>query len=120
MAAATTTAAARSPPPPLPQLGVWPSKLHFTCTKEEPGQLLRLRLTNRSQDRPIMYKVKTTAPKRYRVNPNAATIPKGETVDVKVLSHWRDCHFADALSPSLLKHLLQVQGDAADDSLADG
>ena len=30
-----------------------------------------------------MYKVKTTAPKRYRVNPNAATIEKGGTIDVK-------------------------------------
>ena len=25
-------------------------------------------------------------------------------------SHWRDCHFADALSPSLLKHLLKTEG----------
>ena len=25
-------------------------------------------------------------------------------------SHWRDCHFADAPSPSLLKHLLKVEG----------
>ena len=25
-------------------------------------------------------------------------------------SHWRDCHFADATSPSLLKHLLKVEG----------
>ena len=29
-------------------------------------------------------------------------------------SHWRDCHFADALSPSLLKHLLKVEGGAAE------
>ena len=30
------------------------------------------------------------------------------------LSHWRDyCHFVDALSPSLLKHLLKVEGGAA-------
>ena len=29
-------------------------------------------------------------------------------------SHWRDCHFADALSPSLLKHLLNVEGGAAE------
>ena len=29
-------------------------------------------------------------------------------------SHWRDCRFADALSPSLLKHLLKVEGDAAE------
>ena len=28
-------------------------------------------------------------------------------------SHWRDCHFADALSPSLLKHLLKVEGVSA-------
>ena len=28
-------------------------------------------------------------------------------------SHRRDCHFADALSLSLLKHLLKVEGDAA-------
>ena len=25
-------------------------------------------------------------------------------------SHWRDCHFADALSPSLLKRLPKVEG----------
>ena len=30
-----------------------------------------------------MYKVKTTAPKRYRVNPNAAQIEAGATVEVK-------------------------------------
>ena len=29
-------------------------------------------------------------------------------------SHWRDCHFADAPSPSLLKHLLKVEGAAAE------
>ena len=29
-------------------------------------------------------------------------------------SHWRDCHFADATSPSLLKHLLKVEGGAAE------
>ena len=29
-------------------------------------------------------------------------------------SHWRDCHFADALSPSLLKPLLKVEGGAAE------
>ena len=52
-------------------------------TREEPGQLLRLRLTNRSTDRKAIYKVKTTAPKRYRVNPNAAEIQPGQTVEVK-------------------------------------
>ena len=52
-------------------------------TREEPGQLLRLRLTNRSADRATIYKVKTTAPKRYRVNPNAAEIQPGQTVEVK-------------------------------------
>ena len=35
-------------------------------------------------------------------------------------SHWRDCHFADAPSPSLLKHLLKVKGVQQNDSLADG
>ena len=29
-------------------------------------------------------------------------------------SHWRDCHFTDALSQSLLKHLLKVEGGAAE------
>ena len=29
-------------------------------------------------------------------------------------SPWRDCHFADALSPSLLIHLLKVEGGAAE------
>ena len=29
-------------------------------------------------------------------------------------SRWRECHFADALSPSLLRHLLRVEGSAAD------
>ena len=33
--------------------------------------------------RAAMYKVKTTAPKRYRVNPNAAEIEPGATVEVK-------------------------------------
>jgi hypothetical protein len=63
---------------PLLSRGVFPAG-----TREEPGQLLRLRLTNRSADRPTMYKVKTTAPKRYRVNPNAAEIQPGQTVEVK-------------------------------------
>ena len=31
-----------------------------------------------------------------------------------VRSYSRDCHFADALSPSLLKHLLQAEGGAAE------
>ena len=31
-----------------------------------------------------------------------------------VYSRRRDCHFADALSPSLLKHLLKVDGGAAE------
>ena len=52
-------------------------------TRDEPGQLLRLRLTNRSATRATIYKVKTTAPKRYRVNPNAAEIQPGRTVEVK-------------------------------------
>ena len=30
------------------------------------------------------------------------------------VSRRRDCHFADALSPSLLKQLLNVEGDAAE------
>ena len=29
-------------------------------------------------------------------------------------NHWRDCHFADALSPSLLKQLLKGEGCAAE------
>ena len=29
-------------------------------------------------------------------------------------SHWRDCHFADVLSPSLLIHLLKLEGGAAE------
>ena len=29
-------------------------------------------------------------------------------------SHWRDCHFADTLSPSLLKYLMKVEGGAAE------
>ena len=28
----------------------------------------------------------------------------------KLTSHWQYCHFADALSPSLLIHLLKVEG----------
>ena len=35
-------------------------------------------------------------------------------------SRWRDCHFADALSPSLLKHPMKVEGGQQNDSLADG
>ena len=34
--------------------------------------------------------------------------------------HWRDCHFADALYPSLLKHLPKEEGVHQNDSLADG
>ena len=29
-------------------------------------------------------------------------------------SHWRDCHFADALSPSLLKNIPKVEGGATE------
>ena len=35
-------------------------------------------------------------------------------------SRRRDCRFADALSPSLLKHLLEGEGVQQNDSLADG
>ena len=28
-------------------------------------------------------------------------------------SHWRECYFADALSPFMLRHLLKVEGGAA-------
>ena len=31
-----------------------------------------------------------------------------------IFSHWRDWHSADALSPSLLKRLLNVEGGAAE------
>ena len=34
-------------------------------------------------------------------------------------SRRRDCHFADALSPSILKLLIQVQGVQQNDRLAD-
>ena len=34
-------------------------------------------------------------------------------VDTGDISRRRDCHFADALSPSVLKHLLKVEGGAA-------
>ena len=39
-----------------------------------------------------------------------------EEVDRRERSHchWRDCHFADALSPSILKHLLNAEGGAAE------
>ena len=38
-----------------------------------------------------------------------------------VPSRWRDCHFADALSPSLLEHLTKVEGEVQqNDSLTDG
>ena len=30
------------------------------------------------------------------------------------VSHWRDCHSADALSPSLLKQLPKTEGGAAE------
>ena len=30
------------------------------------------------------------------------------------ISHGRDCHFADALSPSLLKRMLKGEGGAAE------
>ena len=42
---------------------------------------------------------------------------------VGVASYWRDCHFANALSPSLLKHLLKMGGvgwGEQNDSRADG
>ena len=35
-------------------------------------------------------------------------------------SHWRDCHFADILSPSISKRLLRERGVQQHDSLADG
>ena len=35
-------------------------------------------------------------------------------------SHRRDCHFADAIAPSILKHLLKGEGVQQNDSLADG
>ena len=37
-----------------------------------------------------------------------------ETIEGGPHSHWRDCHCADALTPSLLKHLLKVEGGAAE------
>ena len=30
------------------------------------------------------------------------------------VNHWRDRHFADALSPSILKHLIKVERGAAE------
>ena len=74
-------------------------------TREDPGQLLRLRLTNRSSDRLAIYKVKTTAPKRYRVNPNAAEIQPGQTVEVKGACLRR----SRAGSPSLRSLLLTAR-----------
>ena len=37
-------------------------------------------------DRDVCFKVKTTAPKRYCVRPNAARIPPHQTVKVEVLA----------------------------------
>ena len=50
--------------------------------------------------------VTAAAPASRSAEPTAA-------VDGKT-SHWRDCHFADALSSSLLKHLLKGEGGAAE------
>ena len=35
-------------------------------------------------------------------------------------SNWRDCHFADALSPLILKYLLKLAGVQQNGNLADG
>ena len=40
----------------------------------------------------------------FRPWPKAISIASGGD------SHWRDCHFADALPPSRLKHRLEVEG----------
>ena len=38
----------------------------------------------------------------------------GEGVSSKAPSNWRDCHFADAPSPSVLRHRLNVEGGSAE------
>ena len=42
----------------------------------------------------------------------SSSAPPGTAI-AGATSHQRDCHFADALSPSLLKRLLQVEGSCA-------
>ena len=67
---------------------------------------------------------RAAAPHRTGVPPTAL----GGTIalDLEIsgfgaVSHWRDLHFADALSPSLLKHLLKLKGGVQQNySLADG
>ena len=44
-------------------------------------------------------------PKQYQM---VSQIVRGAVAGTR--SHWRDCHFADALSPSLLKHLHVLKG----------
>ncbi|KAJ5673918.1 PapD-like protein [Penicillium macrosclerotiorum] len=49
---------------------------------QEVCQILHLRNTNQE---PVVFKVKTTAPKHYCVRPNSGRIEPGKTVDVQVL-----------------------------------
>ncbi|KAE8353930.1 PapD-like protein [Aspergillus coremiiformis] len=44
-----------------------------------------LHLNNENQEQPVVFKVKTTAPKHYCVRPNSGRIEPGKSVDVQVL-----------------------------------
>lgn len=44
-----------------------------------------LRLTNAGDGRNIHFKIKTTAPKRYCVRPNAGVVGPGETMEIEVI-----------------------------------
>ena len=71
---------------------------------------------------PRMIKAKVAAfpsPTQTSPPPSACRPPQPPAPGPSPPSHWRDCHFADALSPSLLKHLLK-RGVQQNGSLADG
>jgi hypothetical protein len=52
-------------------------------------------LVTNPHDRDVCFKVKTTAPRRYCVRPNAARIPPHQTVKVEVLAQAMDRYPAD-------------------------
>eukprot|EP01116_Phalansterium_solitarium_P008055 TRINITY_DN2127_c0_g1_i2.p1 TRINITY_DN2127_c0_g1~~TRINITY_DN2127_c0_g1_i2.p1 ORF type:complete len:301 (-),score=65.38 TRINITY_DN2127_c0_g1_i2:9-911(-) len=63
---------------------------------------------------PLAYKVKTTAPKRYCVRPNAGIISPGETIEVQVLFNY----MKDKPSNLKAKDKFQIQTITVDPNLA--
>ena len=85
--------------------GSGPTRRDYDAPPRGVYRAVRTRGAGRSQ-------MVSVADRTFKPGPELCGLPRGLAVVVGDLK--RDCHFADALFPSLLIHLLKVEGGAAE------